>query len=381
MASAESVQTGIAALQRGDPVAARAAFERAVAGRDDPQAWLYLAYACEMLGDTVRQAQAAERVLATERRNLHALTMMGDLALARGDDRGASAFYALALTNAPPDAQCPPDLAERLRRAAAAQADIKTRYARHLDRQLADGGIDLATAPIRFREALAVLSGEQPVQLQQPTSFYYPGLAPTAFFDTDGLDWVARLEAEVPAMRAELEAVLADDRALTPYVVAQPGRPNRGHALLDDPRWSAFHLLERGQPVPGQAERCPRTMAALAGAPMPRIAGRSPMALFSALRPGTHIPPHHGMLNTRLICHVPLIVPAGCRLRVGNHVRAVEPGRALLFDDSMEHEAWNDDDGLRVVLLFEVWRPDLSAGERDALVTLFEAIGDYPGVG
>jgi len=83
------------------------------------------------------------------------------------------------------------------------------------------------------------------------------------------------------------------------------------------------------------------------------------------------------MLNTRLICHLPLIVPPDCRLRVGNEVRLVEAGKMLIFDDSIEHEAWNDSDETRVILLFEIWRPELDAGERHALTAMFEAIGLY----
>jgi len=75
---------------------------------------------------------------------------------------------------------------------------------------------------------------------------------------------------------------------------------------------------------------------------------------------------------------LPLIVPEKCRLRVGNHDRTVEAGKVLLFDDSIEHEAWNDSDALRVILLFEVWRPELEATERAMLKTLFEAVSLYP---
>jgi aspartyl/asparaginyl beta-hydroxylase (cupin superfamily) len=178
-------------------------------------------------------------------------------------------------------------------------------------------------------------------------------------------------------MRAELEALLEDEGAFTPYVEGNATRANRGHALLNDPRWSALHLWRDGQPVAENVRRCPQTMAALALAPMPRIVGRSPSALFSMLRPGTHIPPHWGMLNTRLICHIPLIVPTGCRLRVGNHERTVEFGRAMIFDDSINHEAWNDSDETRVVLLFEVWRPELDEAERRALTAMYESIGLY----
>ena len=179
---------------------------------------------------------------------------------------------------------------------------------------------------------------------------------------------------------AELEELIASGSGSAPYVQADPTRASRGHALLDDPRWSAFHLLENGVPHAANAPRCPATLAALDAAPLPHIAGRSPMALFSLLRPHTHIPAHNGMLNTRLIVHLPLIVPERCRLRVGNETRAVERFRPMIFDDSIEHEAWNDGDATRVVLLFEVWRPELDAAERDALTALYGAIGDFGAV-
>jgi aspartyl/asparaginyl beta-hydroxylase (cupin superfamily) len=111
--------------------------------------------------------------------------------------------------------------------------------------------------------------------------------------------------------------------------------------------------------------------------PIPRIKRRSPMALISILKPGTHIPPHTGMLNTRLICHIPLVVPPGCRLRVGCETREVVEGKAMIFDDSIEHEAWNDSDAVRAVLLFEIWRPEISDDERVALTAMFEAVTGY----
>ena len=118
-------------------------------------------------------------------------------------------------------------------------------------------------------------------------------------------------------------------------------------------------------------------MAALADVPLPQIRGRAPIAMFSVLRAGTHIPPHNGMLNTRLICHIPIVVPAGCRLRVGAEIRSVVEGEAMIFDDSIEHEAWNDGDSARAVLLFEIWRPEISEEERVALTAMFEAVTGY----
>ena len=375
-----AAQAGVAAWQRGDAAAARRAFEKVVAaGRATPQLWLLLAQACEQLGDAATTHSALDQVLAADGRNLFALTMKGDAFTATGDDRAATAFYQLALTNAPPLAEQTPDLRVRLARAAKAVQAAGARFTAHLEAQLGAAGVAPEEAGARFAEALAILNGSKAVYPQQPTSFYYPRLPLIEFYDPAAFDWLAALAEAVPAMQAELAAVLAASAGLQPYVAASPNRPNRGHALLDDPKWSAFYLWEDGAPAPAARQHCPATLAALDAAPLPRIAGRSPMALFSVLQPHTHIPPHNGMLNTRLIGHIPLIVPDGCRLRVGNETRRVEPGRAMIFDDSIEHEAWNDSDDTRVVLLFEIWRPELDAAERTALTVLFEAIGEYPG--
>ncbi len=372
----------IAAFQRGDFAFARGGLQQvAQAGRAGPQLWRYMALTCEKLGDEPGLDEAIERLLATDPRDLYALTMKGAMLMRRGDDRAATSYYKLALNNAPAGATLPADLLERLRAAEAAVAAAAERFRHHLDTHLAAHAIDGDVQSARFREALDILSEQKPVQLQQPTNFYFPGLPQTPFFDPADFAWVAAIEAAVPAIRTELEAVLREEQRLTPYVKGDEGRPNRGHALLGDPRWSAYHLYEKGEPIADHAARCPATMAALAHAPMPRIAPRSPMAFFSVLRGRTHIPAHNGMLNTRLICHIPLIVPADCRLRVGNAVRAVEVGKAMIFDDSIEHEAWNDSDETRVVLIFEVWRPELSEAERTALTALFEAVGSYGAIG
>ena len=104
---------------------------------------------------------------------------------------------------------------------------------------------------------------------------------------------------------------------------------------------------------------------------MPRVPGWGPSAVFSMLKAGAHIGAHTGMYNTRLICHLPLIVPPGCRFRVGNEVREWEEGKLLIFDDTIEHEAWNDGPEDRVVLVFDIWRPELTAQEKRELTLLF----------
>jgi aspartyl/asparaginyl beta-hydroxylase (cupin superfamily) len=133
-------------------------------------------------------------------------------------------------------------------------------------------------------------------------------------------------------------------------------------------------LWQRGKECVENTRNVPNAVAALGHAPIPRIDGFAPMVMFSLLKPGTHIPAHHGISNTRLICHLPVLAPAGCALRVGPMTRSWEEGKALIFDDSFEHEAWNRGSRLRVVLLFEIWRPEISLAERDELTALFEAV-------
>src|SRR5207248_7160597 len=128
--------------------------------------------------------------------------------------------------------------------------------------------------------------------------------------------------------------------------------------------------LERALFVEGRPPRrrlcraLPTHRRGVAQGAMSKIGARTPAVLFSRLEPGAHIPPHNGMLNCRLICHLPLIVPAGCWLRVGNETREWEDGKLLIFDDSIEHEARNPSGEIRIILLFDIWRPELSEAER-----------------
>ena len=373
-----TARRGIDALRTGNAVAARAAFDAITAsGRATPQIWLFLAQACDMADDRTAARAALAPVLAADPGNPYALVMHGELHSRDGDDQAASTWYDRAFAAAARSTNLPADLVERLDRAAAERTAIAARFSAAMAAALAAAGIDPAAAGERFAESLAIVGGTAQPALQEPTSFYFPGLPQRAFYDTAGFAWVPALEAAMPAIRAEAAAVLADRTGVAPYVEAPRDRPVKAHSLLDDPRWSAFHLMQSGVPIAANAARCPATMAAIAALPIPVIAGRSPMVLFSILAPGTHIEPHNGMLNTRLICHLPLIVPPACRLRVGNSVRRVEAGKMLIFDDSIEHEAWNDSDEMRVILLFEIWRPELTPAERAGLTAIFGSISVY----
>ncbi|WP_219894688.1 aspartyl/asparaginyl beta-hydroxylase domain-containing protein [Aquisediminimonas profunda] len=371
-------RSGVEALRRGDASAARSAFSQVeAAGRASHQLRLLLAQSCELMGDGTAMEAALAPVLEAEPRNIYALLMMGENRARMGDDRAASSWFNLALSSAAHAANLPPDLPPRLDRAVASLKSFSRKFEDHLQARLAATNIDPDSIGSRFREGIEILAGRAQPQLQQPTSFYYPRLPQIPFYDPAGFNWVPALEAKTSAIRVEAEAVLSSGRGLAPYVQRNVDRPSREHALLDDPDWSAYYLWRDGALDADHARACPATVAALEGLPMPSIADRSPAVLFSVLRPKTHIPPHWGMLNTRLICHLPLIVPPDCRLRVGNETRTVEAGKMLIFDDSIEHEAWNDSDETRVILLFEIWRPELDAKERGALTAMFESIALY----
>jgi hypothetical protein len=375
-------KAGVAALQRGDGAAARAAFDRLVAsGRAPPQAKLLLAEACRISGDPEAEASALDTLLAAEPHNIAALVMRGDAYGRAGDRRASTSFYQAALAAARQAPNLPPALAAKLERAAALVRDAGSEYQSHLEQALAERGVDAKATSGRFEEAMEILFGRKPVQLQQPSVFYFPQLPQVPFYDAPQFDWAAELEAATTDIKAELVALLDAGAEFRPYVEPEKDRPHRDfHGMLGDPSWSAFYLWQNGALVEENAVRCPRTVAALERVPLTRMGARTPAVLFSLLRPGAHIPPHHGMLNTRLICHLPLIIPPGCWLRVGNETRLWKEGRLMIFDDSIEHEARNPSDALRAILLFDVWRPELDAAERKAVATIFEAIDAYGGV-
>ena len=331
--------------------------------------------------DGAAARRALDALIEADPRHLTAQLMRGDSFLVGGDEGGAVGSYRAALALAQ-EAQerghaLPPALVNGLRRADQWLRQHETSRGAQIDEALTRGGIPPSERSPLIRETLAIMKGEAPIQLQRPSALYVPGLPQRAFYEREEFDWVDRLESRTGGLKAELEALIAEDGAtFDPYIPEgsdrSGGRAPNAH-LVGDTSWSAFHLLRNGAPVPGNAERCPLAMAALDDVPLPRIAERAPLALYSQLRPGAHIRPHHGLFNFRLICHLPLIVPDGCSLRVGNEIRDWREGKLLIFDDSMEHEAWNRCADTRIILLFEVWRPEIGAVDREALTLLLEA--------
>ena len=376
--STPHAQAGFEALRRGDAAQARERFRDALAqGENHAPVHVGLAYACRALNDAVGFAAAVDRALALDPRNLHALILKGDHLAALGDERAAGSFYRTALNGAPPEEQLGSELKRELGRVRQACDAYSARFEEVLRSALRAKG--MSDTGGRFAQSLDILFGRRQVYHQQPRKFYFAELPQVQFFDRALFPWMEALEAATAGIRAELLAVMREDGAFSPYVEADPARPATAGTMVGNPDWSAFYLIKYGERVERNAERCPRTMEAISRVPLVSMQGRSPSVLFSLLKPGAHIPPHTGMVNTRCICHLPLVVPSGCEFRVGNEVRPWVEGRAWAFDDTIEHEAWNRSAETRVILLFEVWRPELTEEERARVCAVFEAIDEYSG--
>ncbi len=375
--------SAVEALRRGDAAQARAAFEKLVAaGAADAASYLGLAIACDRQGDIKAAIAALDQALACEPNNLRALILRGDIAQKDGDSRAATAFYQAALKAAPRGVQLPQDVLAGLERAQAANRRYAEEYETYLRNWIAGNDPGSGRASGRFLRSLDMMFGKRQIYLQQPLFYYFPELPQVQFYERADFPWLDAVEAATGDIRAELREVMKQDGAFTPYVEASPNRPHGDQmGMLGNPEWSAFFLWKNGKLIEENAARCPRTLAALKDVPLARVAGRTPSVLFSLLKPGAKIPPHHGFVNTRLICHLPLIVPQGCGFRVGNDTREWQEGKAWVFDDSIEHEAWNNSASTRVILLFDIWRPELNDAEREMVAAMFQAIDAYGGSG
>ena len=372
--SSPQLQQIVALLQSGNPSGSLSLIDE-MRHRDvslPPQPDWVEARAASMVADRPREQSALLRILERDRRDIPAMLAMGQLKAATGDVRSAASWYRAALNQAS-NSQVPQALHAGLAHAQSFCEQSQRRLAEEFAAALDGTGVGVGGSPA-LRHAIDLLYGRSEIFLQQPSMFYYPGLPQRCFYERQEFDWVAGLEAQAEALRDEFLALLErSDQPFAPYIRRGADRPASSSALLENENWGAAYLWQGGQPTE-LSRHCPQTMAALADAPLPHVEGRSPMALYSRLKPGTHITAHHGLLNTRLICHLPLIAPEGCALRCGHETRSWHFGKMLIFDDSVEHEAWNRGSSDRTILLFEIWRPEIPEDDRHQLATLFAAI-------
>lgn len=232
----------------------------------------------------------------------------------------------------------------------------------------------------RFNHSLDILSGRRSYVTARPLMLPIPRLPAIPFFHREDFEWVPQVEAAFPDVLEELQGLLVSNQDFEPYVQTATGEPMGQFEALDrKPDWGAYFLWKNGQRIDAHADRCPRTEAAIALTPQITVPNRAPVIFFSALKPGTHIPPHNGATNARLTVHLPLIIPPDCALRVGEETHVWEPGKLVLFDDTIRHEAWNRSKQLRVVLIFDVWHPMLTPLEREMVARTIESMMAFYG--
>lgn len=374
--------TGMRAFAAGDARTARQLLERAVAQESQtPMLWLNLALTCRASKDPAAEKRALNAALKLDPYFFLALLQKATLLERQGDPKRAAGMYHAFLCCVP-TTQLPAALQSAVEHARRAVQANKAALANFLSERTRASREAYADARLnRFDACMDVMTGGKRVYVQQPTFMHFPGLPAIEFYDRDEFPWLDAVEAATDDIRQELLQLFNDAaEGFVPYVANPDGTPlNQWKELNHSPNWSAFYLWREGAAVTDHLARCPKTAAILAGAPRADVPGHAPTAFFSILKPKTRIPPHTGVTNTRLVVHLPLIVPAGCGFRVGSQTHEWVPGRAWVFDDTIEHEAWNDSDEVRAVLIFDIWNPYLTAAERDLVRVSTAAISEYYG--
>lgn len=368
---------GMSALESGDFARAEELFKRAAtADPREPALWINVAKAQRLQGDDAGERVSLEAALAIDQRHFMALLRKAELHERLAEPANAAqAWQGVVLLAAQADGEVPPGVLEAAVHGQAYLDTHRAELAAALDAGLAGARDGLSGAELRrFDVCVDTMLGKRRIYANDCHGVQFPFLPADEFFDRGHFPWMAELEAQADAIRVEARALAESGNVgFRPYVAQDSGTPQNKWTPLDHSLdWSALFLWEYGVRNEQACVRCPDTVAALGRVPQSDISGRAPTAFFSALRPRTHIPPHTGVTNIRTIIHLPLIVPDGCRFRVGGETRVWREGEAFAFDDTIEHEAWNNSDELRVVLIFDVWNPYLSEAERRLIRLMFE---------
>lgn len=372
-----------AALARRDLMAASDLLDRAEAfGGSTPRSRMARAAILRANGDLVGALKVLDDVLAAEPYHFMALLSRATVLDASGQGPAALETYRNVVRIAPPVDRLPPSAAAQVDRARDRIAEADTALRDHLAGSVAQLRSEFPAADLaRFDEALDIFAGVKKAYVHEPLFLNYPKLPALTFHDRDAFPWLEELEASTDMIASEMTAALeaANDAELAPYIQYPRGAPvNQWGELNHSRRWSSYFLWRDGERQAAACDQCPQTAALLERLPMCRQPGFAPTAMFSALEARTHIPAHTGSTNVRLLCHLPLLLPGPARFRVGNDVRDWKMGQAWVFDDTIEHEAWNDAESLRVILIFDVWNPLLSEAERALINAMLAAKQSFP---
>lgn len=244
----------------------------------------------------------------------------------------------------------------------------------YYDRVMAAGpGLDRMKAFLRACAGEAAAPPRDPQQ--QPHYPCFPGLRNRPWHDGRGFEAVSILEENFAVIRDEalrLDAATRVDysRAARPWRSwRKPWTLLRSDAAPGT--WTVYLLHHMGASVEAVMGSCPRTLALVDSLPGACTDYAWGDFVFSAMGPGAHLRPHCSIDNLRIRIHLGITVPPHCAMRVGTETRTWQEGRCLAFEDSFEHEVWNRSRARRVVLIVDLWHPDLTAIEVRALTAAF----------
>jgi aspartate beta-hydroxylase len=349
-----------ALLQMGKADESAHLIRRAIAKEPD---W---AEAHNCLGAALQRLGANDEALACHDKALALAPNLSDALFLRGRalqalGRGAEAIrcYEAVLAQAPSNAQVQFWLATALHASGRTEeafvryrnaASLDPRFAAHMQKALADDA---------QRHQASAQAGMQRLNLYIASFLtnhgaarmgHYPGLSSAPFHDVARLPGAQALEKNYEAIREEITNLANTDFQ------------SEAEGLKENGEWDVFLFYERGRKNDKNCARCPVITRLIESHNTVRT--QAGLLYVSKLNPGTQIKPHKGPTNVRLRCHLGIKIPDGdCGLTVGGETRRWQQGRCLVFDDSLEHEAWNRTPESRIVLIIDFWHPDLTAAE------------------
>ena len=377
------------AMDREDFASAKALLEQASRATPGDTDVLYALAQAQWLADEPPEAIATlKNLLRGAPSHYLGWTLLGDLFEAAGNSERAIRAWYQAIKRAQEsgvwlnrDSTEPAALEGVMRRIAALnrgqRALLFESFATLRDRF---GSKELARVDRALTGYLGEWDATPPDPRQRPKFFYFPDLPAGPYHDPYLHTWASDLSQAWEGIRDEAAELLAQDRDFESFLGLKPGQDKKGYVggTNPDASWDAYFFYRRGQRFDTHHLQCPKTSAVLDSIDLCRINRQAPEVCFSVIRPQSTIEPHYGVTNTRLVMHLPLIIPPGCALDiVGGPAHHWKPGELVMFDDTFQNGAWNHSDQPRLIVLMDCWNPHLTPPERQAVQMLINAVEDF----
>ena len=232
----------------------------------------------------------------------------------------------------------------------------------------------------RIKRAISMFCGAEQKKfdkaLQSPSFLFIPNLPSTPFSDVsavEGLDtFINTLSAHKDVFISRLSG--ANER----YIHDIGAVPDTEDWAQLAQKWNSLHLMKGGK-FTDNGDNLPDEVKTLFNSPiLTHCPVHAPEVVISVLQPRTKIPPHFGISNLKWTLHIPLIINDKSYLHVANERCYWSEGKsAILFDDSYQHSAENEDETARAVLIIDIWNPHLTLTEREDVAQFISKYGEW----